>query len=833
MGTPKSNDRSAGSDRLRSEVIAAKARGWALTPLNGKAPKRRAWQKEAPMPLAKLLEYVQRGDNVGIRTGRVSGIVILDDDTPDQSAGSTWALPETVTALTGSGKHHYYFRIEKHQVVKRSKPALNTDLLGECAQAVFPGSLHPDTGEPYSWKPGLGPDDVPFAPLPEELLVNRVESKKKRKRGERRPTRSAPESCIEAARAAIMDAAVGERNEILNRRAFLLGGLMADREWSREEIAKGLEEAALSVGLDAQEVERTIRSGLDAGSTKARERPVLIYSPGDLGLMTEKVLDRFSAERPRQLFSRGGGVVRVSKGQLPIVSLRVGSIREEVSRVFRLRSINKSGEEVPIPCPRELAEAVLGRQGRWSLPELRVLRSSPTLTPAGEILRSPGWDRTSEIFMTSRRGYPVPTIPKTPEQARELLEPLLRLISGFPFAKEHHRSSALAAMFTAAARPAFPTAPLFAFTSPTPGTGKSLLADLVSVVSVGAATPAFNLPNRPEEIDKTIFAAMLGGKDMFLLDNIAVPLNSHKLCSVLTQETCAGRVLGVSSTAEVDTCVTWLATGNNLQITGDLPRRCLRVLLDAEVERPEEREFHGNLIDKGKELHPRALMSILGVLKGFKDLGMPGSEEVRAMGSFADWSRWVRGALLWMGFADPFLSQIELREQNSEDQTVAAFLECWYVRFGSQTVVVTEASEAMYLGGAPPAWGGKRTDLGTAYFSWKDDSDPPSPKRFGMALASIEDRPLSNLVLRSLGRGSSGKKWRVEKLGGPENLPSDTCDTSTRPPCVKKTSPGGAVAGSSGVVRVEGPNEVSQVSLPGAGAPQAGIPPRPGTEVSE
>ena len=58
---------------------------------------------------------------MGLRTGQVSGVVVLDDDTIDGSAVVSLELPRTVTVITGSGKPHYYFKAPAIKVVARSR----------------------------------------------------------------------------------------------------------------------------------------------------------------------------------------------------------------------------------------------------------------------------------------------------------------------------------------------------------------------------------------------------------------------------------------------------------------------------------------------------------------------------------------------------------------------------------------------------------------------------------------------------------------------------------------------------------------------------------------
>ena len=91
------------------EARKATERGWPLLPLDGKVPTQSAWQKRAAPKLAQVEKWALKG-NVGLRTGAASGVVVLDDDTEDGSGTAALDLPTTVTAITGSGKPHLYFK---------------------------------------------------------------------------------------------------------------------------------------------------------------------------------------------------------------------------------------------------------------------------------------------------------------------------------------------------------------------------------------------------------------------------------------------------------------------------------------------------------------------------------------------------------------------------------------------------------------------------------------------------------------------------------------------------------------------------------------------------
>ena len=112
QGTMTDDDANIRQNRVE-QALKAHARGWALTPLRGKGAFRKGWQEEPPPSEEQTLAWARVG-NVGLRTGAVSGVTVLDDDRAkhglEPSARELLGLDDTVTAVTGSGGLHHYFR---------------------------------------------------------------------------------------------------------------------------------------------------------------------------------------------------------------------------------------------------------------------------------------------------------------------------------------------------------------------------------------------------------------------------------------------------------------------------------------------------------------------------------------------------------------------------------------------------------------------------------------------------------------------------------------------------------------------------------------------------
>jgi hypothetical protein len=128
--------------------------------------------KDATTDPARIAEWWRRWPtaNVAIRTGAVSGLVVLDVD-PRHGGAATLAelerqhgkLPKTARALTGSGGQHIYFRHPGGEL-RNSAGSIGDglDVRGDGGYVVAPPSLH-ESARRYRWMRELerGLDDWP------------------------------------------------------------------------------------------------------------------------------------------------------------------------------------------------------------------------------------------------------------------------------------------------------------------------------------------------------------------------------------------------------------------------------------------------------------------------------------------------------------------------------------------------------------------------------------------------------------------------------------------------------------------------------------------------
>lgn len=110
--------------------------------------------------------------NVGVVTGAVSGLVVVDVDERHGGLQSLSTLelahgplPFTVEAETGGGGRHFYFAHPGEAVRNKVGLAPGIDLRGDGGCVVAPPSLHP-SGRRYAWTLTHSPEEARLALLP-------------------------------------------------------------------------------------------------------------------------------------------------------------------------------------------------------------------------------------------------------------------------------------------------------------------------------------------------------------------------------------------------------------------------------------------------------------------------------------------------------------------------------------------------------------------------------------------------------------------------------------------------------------------------------------------
>lgn len=382
--------------------------------------------------------------------------------------------------------------------------------------------------------------------------------------------------------------------------------------------------------------------------------------------------------------------IRRPAGSVCLIPVDVDFLLDRLNRKIAWQKWSVRLEKlVTCNAPRPVASTLMARSGQWGFKSLVGIVTAPTLRPDGTLLDRPGYDApTGLLFVASE---PFPDIPKQPtrSQARAALDYLVTdLLGSFTFAKKHDRSAALSAISTALVRPSLRTAPIHGATAPTRGSGKTLLTDVVAMIATGRPANVTSFTPDPDEQRKRILTILMSGYQVVNLDNLEVPLEGEALCTALTSETFSDRILGTQRQATAPTCVTWMATGNNLIARGDMNRRVIYCALDPKCERPEERHFEKDLYQWVPDNRPALVAAVLTFLRAYVVAGRP-SQKLTPFGGFDDWNNLIRCALVWLGEDDPLLNRS--REQDDPISTrLRLLILAWFHTFKSAPATTTE-----------------------------------------------------------------------------------------------------------------------------------------------
>ncbi len=378
------------------------------------------------------------------------------------------------------------------------------------------------------------------------------------------------------------------------------------------------------------------------------------------------------ARREPNLFQRGGVLVhvlrphgrtldgrpRAAQAAAPppaptpapasIKQVQQSRLRELLARhcAFVKHAGHRDGGELrPAHPPRWTVRALAGRSAWPELPELTGLVETPVLRPDGSVLQRQGYDPATGLVYapdvrSPRKGAnatppgsgedatpfePVPLRP-TRAEAAAALDQLREVVADFPFRSEAHLAAWLSSLLTPLARAAFDgPAPLNLIDANVRGTGKSLLADVCSTLLTGRPAARMSYSTDEEEIRKQITSVALEGAQLVLIDNVAGVFGSPTLDRALTAESWRDRILGSNNQISLPLKVTWYATGNNMVLRGDTPRRCLHIRLESRRERPERRtDFrHPRLLSWVARERGRLLPAALTLLRAYAAAGRP------------------------------------------------------------------------------------------------------------------------------------------------------------------------------------------------------------------
>lgn len=253
--------------------------------VKSKSPVEEGWPKRIHTHESVGAEF-ECGENVGVLLGELGGWVVdIDLDSMKAVEVAQRILPPTLTfGRDGKPRSHYLYRCTGCPTVKRKVSDGLVELRSTGHQTMYVGSIHPNGERVRMESPAEAIRDIASHELLH--LVDRIARECGWEPAERKVERVEPvrvsgggygAAALRGELSLLAATQEGGRNDQLNRSAFAVRQLIDTGELppaAMEEVRM----VALSIGLDAREIDATIRSA-ESGATGNPRAPRAMQQP--------------------------------------------------------------------------------------------------------------------------------------------------------------------------------------------------------------------------------------------------------------------------------------------------------------------------------------------------------------------------------------------------------------------------------------------------------------------------------------------------------------------------------------------------------------------------
>jgi hypothetical protein len=417
-----------------------------------------------------------------------------------------------------------------------------------------------------------------------------------------------------------------------------------------------------------------------------------------------------------------------------------------------------------IPSDKVLA-AVLSRRSWPGVQPLVGIIGAPVLRRDGTLLQQAGYDPTTGLYLATRvRLDPVPDKP-TPQQVHDARVFLLdKFLRDFPWASMADLANYVALLVTPTLRRYLRSLIPFGLIDATmPASGKSLLCAGPGMLYGQRVLP---WPDDDDnELRKAITAVLADLVGCIVWDNITegTVIDSAVLANLITNQVWSDRLLGTNRSTSVENDRLWMATGNNLQLGGDMASRTVRVHLDPDMPRPEERDqtkFGIPNLDHWitrPENQRIVLGHLLVLILDWIQAGAPRDTTI-TMRQFTQWAQALGGFLNHHGIHGFLTNAADVRGIDEDESRWRAFLATWHERHGPKPLTAAEL-RADYEPNPPTLAGVQVSDPWDGTFITTDAGRTPNTIGLGRYLTGQTGRWRGPYVIRS-DKGPRGDRNR-------------------------------------------------------------------------
>jgi hypothetical protein len=271
------------------------------------------------------------------------------------------------------------------------------------------------------------------------------------------------------------------------------------------------------------------------------------------------------------------------------------------------------------PLSTSLANTWLNQPAqRKQIPIISVFTRSPVYTEDWRLVAS-GYDAASKIYYA---GEPI--------EPRMTTEHLDRLLKEFCFRSPADRTNYIGILLTIFLVSRFiGSKPALLLNGNQPNLGKSMLAQLISILRDGRATETATYNPNDEEFEKRLGALVRDGVTTLIIDNAKAKgprsslIESACLERSITDSILSYRLLGTSSTIRAENSHIFVITANAPEVSTDLVSRSVVVNMYYEGD-PRKRSFTiENPEDYALEHRREILGELMGMVERWRSAGSP------------------------------------------------------------------------------------------------------------------------------------------------------------------------------------------------------------------
>ncbi len=456
--------------------------------------------------------------------------------------------------------------------------------------------------------------------------------------------------------------------------------------------------SAKSWGLNGELMDFEIESPLSGtGYTSGIEQLVLpkIYSKNRFlaDVSAETLSTLLAQNEPPLTFKRAGMLYRIKEIDSSKAAMEAVDVHMMLGMMAR-SALFLDEKDNPMFPPDKVSRDILSMPS-WPFPDLMGIVSTPVLCSNGRVITEPGYDEASCLFYKPAADLVVPEISDQPAQsdaasaAKYLLE---EVFADFPYRDQASRANVLAALLTPIVRPIIDgCTPLFLFDKPAPGSGATLQTEIISWIVTGEPADLKKQSSSDEEMRKQITSWLIPGPQILVIDNIDTKVCAASLSSALTCRLWGDRLLGHSKSVSLPNVACWYATGNNIQLGGDIPRRSCLIRIDAGIAKPWERktdEFrHPKIIEWVRANRGKILANALTMTRAWVVAGRP-SGSAQPIGGFESWTDTLSGILEYAGVTGLLENSKTMMAMDLGTEEWEIFLKKWLAILGSEPILM-------------------------------------------------------------------------------------------------------------------------------------------------